>query len=189
MKTKVYVVKSLSPEKNISSNPTALDLDDMLLTPENIKNMKISSSSKSPMNMKSSSKDIDLVKENIPEKQRSSSIDLLELLAQKTSQYPIDSAPVKERSTPKTAPPTNILPSPSKISSSNLKNFLTPQKPSPSSERWAGAAFFNSPAPHHLPIPSFVQTSPSEKNRSPIVTNNKNAENDSKFGTSARILF
>jgi len=147
------------------------DWDETLLTPENIKNMKpVSSKDVSSTLTPSlqlfilgcsteapslpSKKSVDSPISKIPSKElfveplksttysseptKNSTtimtpINLLELLAKKDPMAQIQTVPVKEvPSTPK-------------------RNNSSPTK---SSERWAGAAFSNSPAPSSLPIPS-----------------------------------
>jgi hypothetical protein len=201
MKPKVESAKVMASESVVSSNPTMHDWDDMLLTPDNIKNILISSPAKSVtplhpsvqefiLNHSSPSKEIpttpsfskskEFAKENVAEQSKPSPINLLDLLAQKTSQNPVDSTPVKESTIPKPTPLASLPSTPN----GTKKNPTSPTKQTPSSERWAGAAFFNSPAPTALPIPSFASPlSPAEMQTSPatkrLMFSPKKSENSS----------
>jgi len=164
------------------------DWDSMLLTPDNIKNMKpqvqnqidflknkqpslqefileyshgqSSSSNHKSANVADAPSSVDSSStSNSTEKK---TVNLLELLAKKDNSSPPSNSKGAMSSEP-------INPQPSTGS-----RYASPSKSPVKSERWAGAAFSNSPAPSSLPIPAFAldQSSPSlssslERNASP----------------------
>lgn len=149
-----------------------LDWDSMLLTPENIKNMKPQVQNqkdflknKQPSlqefileyshGQNSSSNDKSAKVADVPSSVDSTStsnststekktVNLLELLAKKDN----SSSPPSNSKGAMSSEPINPQPSTSRYASP----FKSPVK----SERWAGAAFSNSPAPSSLPIPVFA---------------------------------
>lgn len=88
-------------------------------------------------------------------------VDLLSLLAKKDTQ------------SPEARPRSSSIPIPVPVSNSNLSpSSVSPRKNSTSPERWAGAAYMNSPDPTSLPIPAFIG---SRDNQSPPMMRPHNA--------------